>query len=275
MMVKFWGVRGSIACPGRAYLRYGGNTSCVEVQAAGQRIVLDAGTGFAAFGRQLLADKAPSVTLLLSHTHWDHISGFPFFSPAANPAFRFRIFSGHLEAPYTIQSVLAGQMTYPFFPVPLKVMSSHMTFDDFKVGEALDLGPDLRVRTVRLCHPGRATGYRIEAEGASVCYITDTEHEPGQMDTTIRDFVAGADLMIYDATYTDEEFHRYKGWGHSTWQEAIRVADAAGVRRLALFHHSHLRNDDDMDAIAAAAAAVRPGTFAAREGLCLRLPEAA
>ncbi len=272
-MVKFWGVRGSIACPGRGYLRYGGNTSCVEVLAADRRIILDAGTGLCSLGRELAAQGASEATLLLSHTHWDHISGFPFFPPAANPAFRLRVLSGHLEPPYTIQSVLAGQMTYPFFPVPLHVMASRMTFEDFKVGEALDVAQGVTVRTAPLVHPGRATGYRIECGGASVCYITDTEHEPGKPDTTIIDFVAGADLMIYDATYTDEEFDRYKGWGHSTWQEGIRVADAAGVRRLALFHHSHHRTDDDMDLIASAASTRRPGTFVAREGLCLRLPE--
>ncbi len=274
MMVKFWGVRGSIACPGPGFLRYGGNTSCVEVQVAGKRVVLDAGTGLCSLGRQMMAEGPSEATLLLSHTHWDHISGFPFFAPAFTPSYHLRVLAGHLEPPYTVQSVLAGQMTYPFFPVPLRAMTSQPVFEDFKIGTTLDLGEGVLARTERLCHPDRATAYRVEGEGVSLCYVTDTEHTPGSLDQTLLEFVRGTDLMIYDATYTDEEFDRYKGWGHSTWQEAIRLANAADVRQLALFHHSHLREDDAMDVIDAAAQAARKDTFAAREGLTLTLTPA-
>ncbi len=270
--VTFWGVRGSIACSGPNYLRYGGNTSCVEVRTASERIILDAGTGLRELGLQMKREGPSTATILLSHTHWDHISGFPFFGPAFDPAYRFDVMSGHLSKPLTIESVLAGQMSHPFFPVPIAVMEADLTFRDIKAGETLTTKGGSTVRTIPLNHPDGATAYRIESGGASVCYVTDTEHEPGRQDPAILDLVQAADLMIYDATYTDDEYPAFRGWGHSTWQEGVRLAQAAGVKKLALFHHNPDHTDDDMDQIAQAAERAWPNAFVAREGRSLVVP---
>ncbi len=269
--VTFWGVRGSIACPGPDYLAFGGNTACVEVRADDERIILDAGTGLRVLGLQMLREAHAPATILLSHTHWDHISGFPFFQPAFHPDFAFHIMAGHLQAPLTIANVLAGQMSHPFFPVPIQNMAARLSFEDFHAGETIRTRTGRPVRTVALNHPDGATGYRVDAGGASVCYITDTEHVPGRPDEAILALVEGADLMIYDSTYTDEEFARYQGWGHSTWQEGVRLAQAAGVKQLALFHHSHERSDTELDAISRTARETWDGVRVVRDGMTLTL----
>jgi phosphoribosyl 1,2-cyclic phosphodiesterase len=161
-------------------------------------------------------------------------------------------------------------MTSPLFPVPIDMLHSDLTFIDFNGGEDLTLRPGIVVRTAPLNHPNGATGYRIEYRGKAVCYITDTEHWIGKHDQTIVALCRGADLMIYDSTYTDEEYPRYQGWGHSTWQEGARLCDLAGVKRLVIFHHDPSHDDAFMDRIAADAERVRPGSIVAREGMVLR-----
>jgi phosphoribosyl 1,2-cyclic phosphodiesterase len=266
--VKFWGVRGSIACPGPDHVVYGGNTSCIEVSADnGVHIILDAGTGMRGLGRDYLArPDSRSALLLLTHTHWDHINGFPFFAPAYQPGWSFVVMAGHLSDRGGIQSVLASQMAYPMFPVPLGAMRADMVYRDFRAGETLtDLLPGVVVRTAPLNHPDGATAYRIETGGKVVCLVTDTEHVTGQPNTTILGLIAGADLVIYDSTYTDAEFPAKLGWGHSTWQEGIRLARAAGVKRLAIFHHDPDHDDTVMAAIEAEAKAQWSGALIARD----------
>lgn len=270
--VKFWGVRGSIACPSPDHMVYGGNTSCIEISVGNHVFIFDAGTGIRGLGRELLRRGCTSATLLLSHTHWDHINGFPFFAPAFSPDFALRILAGHLFGKAGgIRAVLANQMDNPTFPVPLSAMRGTVSFDDFAAGDILDLAPGVVIRTAALHHPNGATGYRLEHGGISVCVVTDTEHIPGRPDANVLGLIAGADLVIYDSTYTDAEFPAKVGWGHSTWQEGVRLAQAAGAKRLVIFHHDPDHDDAFMAVVEAAAQALLPGTVVAREGMTLEL----
>jgi len=269
LTVRFWGVRGSIACPSPSYMGFGGNTSCVEVRAGGRTVILDAGTGIRPLGQQLRREGALDADILFSHTHWDHVNGFPFFAPAFEPDNAFRVFAGHLAEEGGIREAIAGHMHEPMFPVPLDVMRARLSFTDFVAGETLDLGRGLQVRTAPLNHPNGATAYRIDHGGRSVCYVTDTEHVPGRPDERILGLVAGADLVIYDSTYTDAEFPARVGWGHSTWQEGLRLVRRAGARRLVVFHHDPDHDDATMAAIEHELAGESDGHLVAREGLLL------
>ena len=264
--VKFWGVRGSIACPGPRHIAFGGNTSCVEILMGDQRVILDAGTGIRPLGREMQREGLRRTDILFSHTHWDHINGFPFFGPAFDPKWRIGVMAGHLDGNGGIASVLAAQMVQPTFPVPIDIMAATLDFTDFRAGEAFSLGPDVRVRTAPLNHPNGATGYRIEHAGKAVCYVTDTEHVPGKPDPNVLGLIEGADLVIYDSTFTDDEFPAFVGWGHSTWQEGVRLSRAANVKSLAIFHHDPDHEDEAMEAIESAARFTWSGAFVAREG---------
>jgi phosphoribosyl 1,2-cyclic phosphodiesterase len=264
--VTFWGVRGSIACPSIRHLGFGGNTSCVAVSAGGRQLILDAGTGIRDLGKALLARGERRHILLLSHCHWDHINGFPFFAPAYCPGHELRVLAGHLSGKGGIRNVLAGQMSHPTFPVPLEAMKAQLVFEDFVAGDELDLGPEIRVRTAPLNHPDGATAYRIDHAGKSVCYVTDTEHRQDGFDPLLLSLIADADMMIYDATFTDAEYRSKIGWGHSTWQEGLRLCRAAGVKRYVMFHHNPDHDDLFLADIEKQAKSVWPAAEMAREG---------
>ncbi len=267
--VRFWGVRGSIACPGPDTVRYGGNTSCVEVRCGDRIIVFDGGTGLRLLGNELMrAGKAAALDIFYSHTHFDHICGLPFFAPCYDNRSHIRIWAGHLNG-RGIESVLNNMMIEPLFPIPMGIFTARLDFFDFNAGNQIKPHRGIRLATGPLNHPNGATGYRIEYAGKAVAYITDTEHRPGTLDANVLALIHRADLMIYDATYTDAEYPQHKDWGHSTWQEGVRLADAATVRTLVIFHHDPGHDDAFMDAIAAEAATARPGTIVAREGLVL------
>ncbi len=268
--VRFWGVRGSIACPGPDHRRYGGNTSCLEVRCGEHLLVFDAGTGLRYLGNSLAESDTLKLDLFLTHTHHDHIVGLPFFSPMFNKSNRLRLWAGHLQPERTLHEVLCQFMEAPLFPVPPQVFAANVTFHDFRAGETLSPRAEVGLRTAALNHPNGATGYRVDFDGRAICYVTDTEHRPGEPDSRILDLIEGADIVIYDSTYTDEEFPRYRNWGHSTWQEGARLCDMAGARQLVIFHHDPGHDDGFMDGVAAAAEAARPGTLVASEGLVLR-----
>lgn len=267
--LKFWGVRGSIACPGPNHMGYGGNTSCVEVWIDDKLVILDAGTGIRPLGHDLLKRDVREFTLLLTHTHWDHINGFPFFAPAFVPGRLCHIRAGHVRDKGGIRHILASQMSQPFFPVPLETMKGAQSFEDFRAGETFAIYGDVDVRTCALNHPNNATAYRFDSGGKAVCYVTDTEHVSGTLDENVLELIAGADLMIYDATYTEEEFVNRIGWGHSTWEQGVRLCREAGVKQLALFHHDPEHDDAFMESIEERAQQVWPHVFAAREGMAL------
>ncbi|MBO32039.1 MAG: MBL fold metallo-hydrolase [Rhodospirillaceae bacterium] len=268
--VKIWGCRGSIACPAPTHLKYGGNTTCLEVDAGDQKILLDCGTGIRNLGQQLIKSDIEHCYILMTHTHWDHINGFPFFAPAFDPNRKIDIMAGHMADKGGIRNVLEAQMENPMFPIPLDAMQAQLSFSDFRAGEDLDIAKnksDMKVRTALLNHPNDATGYRIEYKGKSMCLITDTEHIPGKPDENILDLIEGADLVIYDATYTEEEFPSRVGWGHSTWNEGVKLCQMANAKRLGIFHHDPEHGDIFMDNLAAEAKKAWDGTFVVQENM--------
>jgi phosphoribosyl 1,2-cyclic phosphodiesterase len=272
--IHFWGVRGSIPCPGAETVRYGGNTPCIEMRVGGQRLIFDGGTGLRVLGQYLLGQMPVRANLLFTHSHWDHIQGFPFFVPAFIPGNRFHIYGAIAPNGSTIEQRLNDQMLHPNFPVPLQIMSAQLEFHDMQIGDVIEFG-DVKVNTALLNHPGEAVGYRVSWNGYSAAYVTDTEHFPDQLDDNVLFLARNADVLIYDATYTDEEYHSKKsskvGWGHSTWQEAVKVAKAADVKRLVIFHHDPLHNDDFLDSVGEQVAQHFPNSLMAREGLSIQL----
>lgn len=260
MLLRFWGTRGSIAAPGPATAHYGGNTSCVElVTRAGQRFIFDCGTGARELGNHLVAHepKPLTATILLSHTHWDHIQGFPFFAPVFEAGNRIAVCAPQ-GANRTLPEVLAGQMEYTYFPVELSQLGASIEYHDLSEGDH-DLG-GVRVRTRFLNHPAMTLGYRIEADGASVLYLCDHEPywerlwrsdaEPGKLESMLHDgdrrhaaFMENADVVVHDAQYTPEEYASKKNWGHSTYFYATQIAAAMNVRRLFLTHHDPAHDD--------------------------------
>ena len=266
--VRFWGVRGGMPTPGTGTIRYGGNTSCVALRCGQHLVVLDAGSGIRALGDSLLAeDRAVDADILFSHTHLDHICGLQWFAPLYRAQTDARFWASNLQPPLGLENVVQTVLSHPLNPDLMRHMQARMRFTDFAAGATLTLQPGLTVATAPLRHPGDATGYRIEWDGRAVAYITDTEHTPGRPDPNVLRLAAGADVMIFDASYSDAEYPRHVGWGHSTWEEGVRLAQAAGARQLVLFHHDAGRNDVALDAIASAASSVLPGVLVAREGL--------
>ncbi|EGP07483.1 MBL fold metallo-hydrolase [Afipia clevelandensis] len=272
MSVRFWGVRGSIPCPGPNTVRYGGNTSCVEVRCGDHRLVFDAGSGLRALGLALAdEEQATDIDLFLSHCHIDHLIGLPFFVPAFVKGNRLRLWAGNLKAAGGVQETVRKLMSYPLFPIEIEAAQGKIEFNDFEPGAVLMPRPGIKVMTTPLNHPGGATGYRVEYGGRAMAYITDTELNADEIDPALLELARDASIVIIDTTYTDEELPEHVGWGHSSWQQAVRLANEAGVGKLFLFHHDPEHDDDEMDRIAAAAARARPGTVVAKEGFSINI----
>jgi len=267
----FWGVRGSIPVPGPDTVRYGGNTPCLEMRCGEHLMIFDAGTGIRVLGD--LLDRLPPplhFDIFLSHTHTDHINGLPFFGPAFRAQNALRIWAGHLLPERTIKQVLDTMMSDPLFPIPIEAFAADLAFIDFHPRETLNPHRGVTIRTAPLNHPNRATGYRVEFDSKAICYVTDTEHFDDRLDANIVELIRGADIAIYDAMFTNDEYQSRHGWGHSTWEEGLRLAEAAEVKTLILFHHAPGRTDDELDRLAEQVDRLRPGTRFAREGLILK-----
>ena len=279
--IKFWGVRGSVPTPGPATVRYGGNTSCVEVRADGQLIVLDAGTGIRPLGLELAREfngAAIDMTLLITHTHWDHIQGFPFFLPAYESKNTIRVL-GYEGARQGLGSTLAGQMESPYFPIALQQMPGNVVIEelqsfDFNIGE-------VRAAATTVNHPGIAVGYRLSTSEGSVAYMPDNEpfHENqhgysrdrvDMQNRKLVDFIHGVDILIIDSQYDSDEYSSHIGWGHGCVDEVVRLALLGEVKRLFLFHHDPAHDDNRVDAMLAHARKLAEGTklevYAAAEG---------
>ncbi|MCG6134403.1 MAG: MBL fold metallo-hydrolase [Nostoc sp. LLA-1] len=273
--VQFWGVRGSIPSPGTHTVRYGGNTPCVEMQVGGRRLIFDAGTGLHVLGQSLLRHMPIEGHIFFTHSHWDHMQGFPFFVPGFVQGNKFHIYGAIAPDGSTIEQRLNDQMLHPNFPVPLQIMQANLHFYDVKPGQEIHIN-DITIETAALNHPGEAVGYRVNWSGGAAVYITDTEHFPDRLDENVLWLSRNADILIYDSTYTDEEYHSPKspkiGWGHSTWQEAVKIAKAANVKTLVIYHHDPAHNDDFLDHVGEQACGEFPGAIMAREGMILPVP---
>ena len=272
LTVRFWGVRGSTPTPDAGCLGVGGNTSCVELRtAAGDALILDAGTGIRGLGYALAAEAGAdpiSVDILFSHFHWDHLQGLPFFAPLYVGGNEVRCISAVDDD--RLGDLLRGQMCFPYFPVPFGELAASVETRRARVGEPFEVGP-FSVRAFPVSHPQGAHGFRIEYDGLVVVYATDYEHGDPVADEGLREVSRGADLLISDAQFTPEEYALRKGWGHTTWQHATELAASAGVGQLLLFHHDPSHDDATMERIRDQAREQFGPTDLAREGLEIRL----
>ncbi|MEP6715210.1 MAG: MBL fold metallo-hydrolase [Terriglobia bacterium] len=245
--LRFWGVRGSTPTPQVENLIFGGNTSCVEVRTArNECLIFDAGSGIRNLGRLLIEEAAGApidVKLFLTHFHWDHIQGIPFFAPIYGPQNSVSFYTG-VEG-RMLEETLEGQMAKPYFPVDFGQVAAKRNFNAIAPGGAVDAG-GVKVIPFPLNHPQKASGYRIEADGAVIVYATDYEHGDPELDRILLEYSANADVLICDAQYTPAEYEKHRGWGHSTWLNAVELARKAGARQLFLFHHDPSHDDQQM-----------------------------
>lgn len=270
MQIRFHGVRGSIPTADLRSWRYGGNTACVEVETpGGHRIIIDGGTGLRRLGRALALSglHAPiQASVLISHYHWDHIQGLPFFPPLYDPRNRFEFFGLPPEGEFGMETALQGQMVRPYFPVDLSILKAARSFQTLQDGTRWSLH-DATVEAVRLHHPQGCLGFRVETDRGVLVYASDTEPGDAAGDAAVRRLARDADVLIYDAQYSPAMLEQRRGWGHSSWQEGVRVARDAGVRILCLFHHDPDADDARVDTFVRLARKAWPDAWAASEGL--------
>jgi phosphoribosyl 1,2-cyclic phosphodiesterase len=281
MLVRFWGVRGSTPTPQSENLRYGGNTSCVEVRVNGHIYIFDCGTGFRNLGKQLALEQCAqraqnghkehpiSAHVFLSHFHWDHIQGIPFFAPLYGDRNNSFVFHSSNQT-RGLQSALEEQMADPYFPVKMDEMAAHRKFSSIDEGRiAFD---HCTVDAKWLNHPQGCLGFRMEAEGKVLVYATDNEPGHTIFDKNVRKLAEGADVLIYDAQYLPDEYAaRKQGWGHSHWREAVNIVMESGVKELILFHHDPDHTDSCIDSVVTQAREYYPKVRAAAEGMELVL----
>ncbi|MDJ0622133.1 MAG: MBL fold metallo-hydrolase [Desulfocapsaceae bacterium] len=294
MKVKFWGVRGSIPCPGPTTQKYGGNGACIELRVGKKQriVIIDAGSGIRELGNSLMQNDLPngpiSADIFLSHTHWDHIMGFPYFVPIYVPGSKLNVYGPVTFEEDPLEEVVGGQMKYRYFPVNFGELSSNIDYIRLSENPGMDLGDGLKVVTKFLNHPITALGFRFEYEGKVFCtcydtepfrnlFITDPEHPDydeamavegeevaNEQNQLLEQFFQGADLLVYDAQYMEEEYYANRvGWGHTPIEYAIAAANRGGVKKLALFHHDPDRTDEQIDEMAKSYC--EPGRFGETE----------
>ena len=279
MVIRCWGSRGSIPVSGKAFDKYGGDTTCMEVRSRGGRIlIIDAGSGIRRLGRQLVDEKRLDLDLIFTHAHWDHLMGFPFFRPLYLKKARLRI-HGCPFAERFVRNALAKVMSPPNFPVRMSDLKASIRFEP-QCPDRFEIDT-IRIEPIRLSHPNGGNGYRLTEDGKVFVFITDNElgytHKGGHPLRAYAAFARGADLLVHDAEYTDEAYPAYRTWGHSTWQSALELAARAGVKRLGLFHHNQDRTDRELDGIvkacrqAAREKGARLNVFAVRQDMTIEL----
>lgn len=273
LSVTFWGVRGSAVTPGPRTLEFGGNTTCIEVAAGPRRVIIDAGSGITALGAAMRQEPPGQIDILLTHLHHDHIEGLFFFAPMFVPGTEITLHCGNLGG-QSPEAALRQCFSPPLFPLSFDDVPARIRFRGFRAGDDLNLD-GLRVRTHPLHHPGGATGYRIDHEGAAVAILTDGEHTGARPDPSLVDFVAGVDLVAYDAMFEQDDYAPHRGWGHSTPQMGAALVRAAGAGRLACIHHAPQYDDERLARIESEIAAISPGAFLARERMRVAIPAAA
>ncbi|WP_052046014.1 MBL fold metallo-hydrolase [Candidatus Paracaedibacter symbiosus] len=271
MKVTFWGTRGSYPIASPQTIKVGGRTSCVSVEFDQQLIIFDAGTGLISLGEDSRLQYYTQATILLSHLHHDHIMGIPFFKPIFLKEWTLNFYSGHAAPFGGLEKALQTCFSPPYFPVPWEDFPATRHYHEFEPGRPLSIGStDVMLETMALDHPGGACGYRLSQQGHTIVYLTDTKHSNLLRPEFIR-FSQGADMLIYDSTFTDTEFDQHPDWGHSTWKEATAVAKAAKVKSLALFHHNPDHSDEEMQDILTQAQAEFAGTILGTDGLGINL----
>jgi len=267
--ITFWGVRGSCPTPTLSNQKYGGNTSCIQIQIGERCIIFDAGTGIIELGNALLSrNREVKADIFISHAHWDHIQGFPFFGPAFVEGNSFTLY-GEAKNQQAFSNIIKNSMTHPYFPMEWDKMKANFSFIEVEGNQSLDLGNNILISTLNLNHPGGCIGYRIDFKGKSCCYITDTEYTGS--DQLLQSFIQGSDVLILDTQFTDEEYKDRIGWGHSTWQTGAHLSREMNVKKLLLFHHDINHSDVKIAYIEEQAQKIHKDTIAAREGLTIEL----
>ncbi len=280
MLIKFWGVHGSLPRPGASTLKYGGNTPCVEIRSGDTLLILDAGSGIRELGEDIIRRQKSGLLplrnlkghILISHLHWDHVQGFPFFGPAYQSGNEFQLYCGK-GLRHTIKTLMQCQMSQPNFPVRFEDMAAKIVCHEVDDGTTLILD-SLQVLVRELSHPGGCYGYRIEAEGRVVTYASDTEIT-SDVDNKMFELAHNADVLVHDGMFTPEQYHGLNGhfsrasWGHSTWEGAVKTAISCSIKHLILFHHGN--DDRTVEAMEKKAREAFPNTTAAYEGLEIHL----
>ena len=271
--VKFWGVRGSFPIP-KSNDTFGGNTSCIEVRSTKNEVVLfDMGTGLRNFGNSLLKEKIPvtDIHIVLSHFHYDHILGFLMFIPLFVDKYNINIFApGETDA--EVEEKFESFLNSNFWPVNKEMLSAKINFNHYS-SEAINITDNIKVLTSPHGHPGGASSIRVEIDRFSVTYVTDCEHPSSHLNQNVIDIAKNTDLLIHDAQYTPEQMPDHKGWGHSSWEHCVEVAQKAKAKRLALFHHNPDHGDSMLEAIEQDEKNIFTNTVSAREGMELFIPE--
>ncbi len=270
--ITFWGTRGTLATPGQQFSQAGGNTNCTEVTCGKTKLIFDAGTGIRELGSKLASrGEIDNLHIMLTHAHYDHVEGIPFFAPFFNPDSKIQVYCGKLDGSNSTKDTVLNLMRRPYFPVGPDVFTCGTQYNDLKAGDRFEINNEVKISTTPLVHPGGATAYRIDYQNKSFAVITDTEHIPGQHDQEILKLIDGVDLFIYDSSLTDDEVLEFAGYGHSSYEEGMRLCKKAGAKAFMAFHHMPFRTDRELNQFEQKIREDNPASGIAREGMTLTI----